>query len=74
MGFENVVKGLLTSILGAVMMGSAYYGWWSDGMSDWQAAVVGIIGFALLWMRDEIPAFIKEIGKAFIDRFKSKPQ
>lgn len=74
MNFENIFKSIVTTLIGAVIMGSAYYGWYTDHMTDWQAGGAGIVGFALLWMRDQIPAFISQFVKATIGKFIGKKE
>lgn len=64
---ENVIKGLFTSLLGCVIMSAASYGWWIDHLTDLQGAIFGTIGFALLFMRDQIPAFISRFLNKKID-------
>lgn len=67
--FENFIKGPLTSLIGVVIMCAAAYGWWIDHLTDWQGGAFGIIGFALLFMRDNIPALIMEFVKTIIAKF-----
>jgi len=73
MKFENILKGLFTTIIGAIIMGSAYYMWYMGEATSWEAGGAGIIGFALLWMRDHIPGWVTQFVTAILDKFKSKP-
>lgn len=66
---DNFIKGPLTSLLGLVAMIVAGYGWWQDQLTDWQAGGFGTIGFALLFMRDQIPGFITQFVKAVLKKF-----
>lgn len=56
--FENILKGIVTTILGSVLMGFAFYGWYfekgEDALKDWEALVLGGIGFALMFLRLKI--------------------
>jgi len=65
--FDGILKGIVTSVLGLVIMGLAVYGWiWGDWfISDNQAMVFGGIGFALLFIREKLADLI-------IDFIKSK--
>lgn len=74
MNIENIFKNIITTIIGAVIMASAYYGWWNDHLTDWQAGGAGITGFALLWMRDQIPNFIGQFVQGIINRFSGKKE
>jgi hypothetical protein len=56
---ENIVKAWFTTILGMVIMGACFYGWFhKKNISDMQAISGGIAGFAILFMRDALPGFI----------------
>lgn len=72
MKFENILKGFFTTLIGAVMMGLALYSWYMGESTDWQAGGLGIIGFAMLWMRDQIPGWIQQFFTAIIEKFKNK--
>lgn len=58
MKLENILKGLITTLLGGAMMGFSFYGWYfetgEEQLSDWQAIILGCIGFALLFLRLKI--------------------
>lgn len=49
--WENTIKGLFTTVIGMVLMVLAVYGWWEDHVSDTQAIVIGVAGFALMFLR-----------------------
>lgn len=66
---DNFIKGPLTSLLGLVAMGAAGFGWWLDHLTDWQAGVLGIVGFALIFMRDQIPGFLTQFFQAILKKF-----
>lgn len=68
--FENVLKSIVTTVLGAVIMGFAFYGWYTEWLTDWQAGGSGMIGFALLFMRDKLPEFIGQFFTVLLDKFK----
>jgi len=55
--------------MGLVIMCIAFYGWWIEGWTEWEGGVVGIIGFALLWMRDKIPGYIERFINAVLSKF-----
>jgi TRAP-type uncharacterized transport system fused permease subunit len=74
MKFENVIKSVFTTLLGCVMMGVGFYGWYTDNLTDWQAVGSGVAGFALLFMRDQIPDFIRRVfNKKLGDQEEPKP-
>lgn len=67
-GFDNFIKGPLTSILGLLIMSYAAYGrfWVADKFTDWQALGIGLVGFVLLFMRDTLIKILADyIGKFF---------
>jgi hypothetical protein len=74
MQFENIFKSILTTLLGAAMMGMAFYGWYTDWLTDWQGAGAGISGFALLFMRDKLPEFIGRFANALLSKFTGDKQ
>lgn len=72
---DNFIKGPLTSLLGFCLMITAFLAWFTDDLTDWQAGAVGIIGFALLFMRDKLPDFVSQFFTAVISKFSSnKPK
>lgn len=64
---DGIIKGVLTSILGFVIICLAVYGWiWGDWFtSDNQALIFGAIGFGLLFVREKL-------AEATIDWIKTK--
>jgi hypothetical protein len=74
MTFENVVKSWFTTLLGIAIMVVALYSWYNDQLSDYQALGAGIVGFAMMWMRDIISRKLVEFFSVIIEKFKSKPQ
>lgn len=74
MNMENIIKGIFTTILGIAIMSAASYGWWVEHLTDWQAGTFGTIGFALLFMRDQIPAFISRFAQGALDKFTGKKE
>lgn len=71
---DGFIKGPLTSILGLLIMCASAYGWWTDYLTDWQGGMFGVIGFALLWMRDVIPTWITQFVNSVLDKFSTKKQ
>lgn len=69
---DNFIKGPLTSLIGLACMCAALFGWWTDWLTDWQGGGLGIIGFALLFMRDKLPDFISQFFTAIISKFSNK--
>ena len=67
--FDNFIKGPLTSIIGLIVMCAAGYGWYTDHLTNWEGGGAGIVGFALLFMRDKIPGFITEFFKSLLSKF-----
>lgn len=74
MNLENIIKGIFTTILGIVIMCAASYGWWVEHLTDWQAGGFGITGFALLFMRDQIPQWIGRFASAALEKFTGKKE
>lgn len=72
MNYENIIKSWFTSIIGAIAMVLSIFGWWYDQLTDFQGLALFIIGFALLWMRDSISAFIEQAVKAAIEKYSNK--
>jgi membrane-bound ClpP family serine protease len=62
---ENIIKGLVTTILGAVLMFFAFYGWYfgpvEEQLSDWQAIILGCMGFALCFIRVKIEETLSKL-------------
>lgn len=69
---DNFIKGPLTSILGLVLMAAAGYGWYTEWLTDLQGAGGGIVGFALLFMRDKLPVFLSSLFTGLIEKFTGK--
>lgn len=70
MKFENILKGIITTVLGAVAIGAAGYGWWVEHLTDWQAGGLATIGTAFLLMKDQIPGFVSSFFNVLLDKFK----
>lgn len=62
---ENIVKGILLTIFGFVVMAMSVYGWWEDMLTNFEALVVLCVGFALAFMRtkldDLVTAFFQKL-------------
>lgn len=62
---ENILKGIVTTLLGSVLMSFAFYGWYfenpPDALSDWQAIILGAIGFSLLFLRIKIEETLSKV-------------
>jgi len=67
--WENLVKGVFTSALGMVLMIGAGYGYWNHHLNEWPAGVIGMIGFSLLWIRDQIGGFISQFVSSVLKKF-----
>lgn len=62
MKLTNFLKGPLSSILGIVIMAASIFAVIDSRIEVmWEGAIVFALGFMLLFMRDEIPGFIKRI-------------
>lgn len=72
MNKENLIKSWFTSLIGAVAMSLALFGWWYDQLTDWQGIALFSIGFMLLWMKDKISAFIEETFKVALNKYSKK--
>lgn len=69
---ENFIKGPVMSLLGLVAMAASFYGWWIDYLTNWEAGGFCMVGFALLFMREEIPTFIKNFVSSITSKFTGK--
>jgi hypothetical protein len=73
--FLNVFRGIITTLIGVVIMGlSIYFFFFGDGWEDYFWHLIGAftIGVVLLIMPDDIPAFVRELANKFI--FKKDKQ
>lgn len=70
MKWENILKGIFTTLIGAAAMAYSLYGWSKDELTNWQAGGLAMIGFSLLWIRDDIAGFIKRFADAALTKFK----
>lgn len=69
---ENFIKGPLMSFFAFAIMVAIGYGWWIGTVTDAQGVFGGIAGFALLFMRDDLPKYISRLFNALIERFTGK--
>lgn len=63
---ENIWKGILTSTIGAGLMGLAIYGWYfqeppTERLSNTEAAIVFCLGFVLLGLRGSLEDALKKV-------------
>lgn len=65
MKFENVLKGVVTTLLGLAMMIFAFYGWYflsvEEALSDWQALGLLLMGFILCFVRLKMEETLSKI-------------
>lgn len=66
LAWENIIKGVITSLIGLVAILGAGYGYWNHHLSETPSAVIALVGFILFGMRDEIPGFVRQVIKKFI--------
>lgn len=53
-------------IFGAVQMGYSFWGWYKEEIDDWQAIIVGLIGFVFMYIPDKLQEIVsKGLGKVF---------
>lgn len=69
---DNFIKGPLMSIFAFIVMVAVGYGWWIGIVTDSQGIFGGIAGFALLFMRDDLPRYIGRLFSALIERITGK--
>lgn len=74
MKIENFFKGPLTTLIGFIAMITAGYLWFSGQISDWKAGAAVLVGFALMFMRDQVPGMITQAVKAILGRFSNNKQ
>lgn len=60
---ENFIRGPLTTLLGLAVMMASMILWFFEMLSDTQAIVFGVLGFLFVFMKDEIPGFIRSFIK-----------
>jgi len=72
--FDNFLKGPVMTLAGLLIMSHAYYGWYMDALTNWQAGGAAMAGLALMFLKDEFPSLLKEFAKSLIDKFKGGPQ
>lgn len=64
--FENIWKGILTSTIGAGLMGLAVYGWYfqepvSERLTNTEASILFCLGFVLLGLRGSLEDALKKL-------------
>lgn len=53
-------------LFGAALMVYAFYGWYKEEIDDWQAIIVGLIGFVFMYIPDKLQEIVsKGLGKVF---------
>lgn len=73
MRLGNILRGPLTSLLGFLVMAFCAYGWlWEDWLTAWEAGVTSIVGFALLFMKDDLPGLVKRLVDILMEKLKGK--
>lgn len=70
MKWENIIKGIFTTLIGAAAMCYAFYGYIKDELTNWEAGGIAMIGFSLIWIREDIAGFIKRFVTAALNKFK----
>lgn len=80
MQHENIIKLIRVAfafLLGAVMMVYSFYAWHVEWIDNWQAIIVGLIGFVFMYIPDKLQEIVsKGLGKIFnltIGRFFGSP-
>jgi hypothetical protein len=62
---ENIIKGVVSTIFGSILMIFAFYGWYfekpEDQLSDLSASVLGVIGFILVFIRIKLEESLSKI-------------
>jgi hypothetical protein len=62
MKWENILKGPVMSTIGTVAMAGSIYAMITGTLpAQWEGAVVFGLGFSCLFMKDQIPGWIKRI-------------
>lgn len=71
---DNILKGPLTSILGVAIMGLATYAMYVGTLTvKWEGSILFILGFCLLFMKDQLPSLIKKIVDKFTNGSNDNP-
>lgn len=78
--YDKIIKFiriLFAFLFGAALMAYAFYGWYLEEIDDWQAIVVGLIGFVFMFIPDKLQEIVtKGLSKIFnltIGRFFGTP-
>lgn len=58
---DRIIKGYLMPIFGFAIMVMAAFAWWSDEVNDMTAGIVATIGFAIVYMRNSLPTYIRKV-------------
>lgn len=66
---ENFIKGPVMTLFGLALMVLAAYGWWVDYLTDAEASGLGVIGFALCFLKTKLDDLVTEWLKKFIEKF-----
>jgi hypothetical protein len=69
---ENFIKGPLMSLFAFLVMVAVAYAWYIGYATDVQAIFGEMFGFALLFMRDDLPKYIGRFFSALISRIFNK--
>ena len=58
---DRIIKGYLMPIFGFALMVMAAVGWWQYEVADMTAASIATVGFAIVYMRNSLPTYIKKV-------------
>ncbi len=66
MKYIKQLRILFAFLFGAALMIYAFYGWYQDEIKDWQALILGTIGFVFMYMPDKLQEIVsKNLSKIF---------
>lgn len=70
---ENLFKSWFTTLLGAAIMLLASYDWFFNPVSEMtprETGIAAVVGFVLMFMKDNVSDWIKQGFTALLDKFK----
>lgn len=71
---ENIVKGIILSLLGLGVMTMSVIGWWTEDLNNLEAGGGLCIGFALAFMRTKLDDLVTAFFKKFFGVGKDKTE
>lgn len=70
MNFNNILRGIITTVLGLILAIGAMYGYWQDMIEIWpEGCGIFAVALLLLLMPDDIRGFFLKIGNGLLAKF-----